>query len=134
MLADRGIDISSHQSRQLEPGLVKGADLVLGMTRAHAREAIVRAPEAFARTFTVKELVRRAGIAGARQTGEPLDQWLVKVAGARKTSDLMGNDATDDIADPIGQPRKVYEETTRELELWLGRLVEATWPEAAWTP
>ena len=36
----------------------------------------------------------------------------------------MGDDPADDIADPVGQPRAVYEDTADELEDLLRRFVQ----------
>jgi protein-tyrosine phosphatase len=49
--------LRSHRSRQITDALIAGADLVVGMTREHVREVTVRVPEAWGRTFTLKELV-----------------------------------------------------------------------------
>jgi protein-tyrosine phosphatase len=130
VLRDRGIDISAHESRQLVADMVEHADLVLGMTRRHAREAIVLEPDALPRIFTVKELVRRAGIAGKRAPDQPVAEWLAKLAAGRRHEDLLGDDPADDVADPVGQPRTVYEATASELDDWLAKLVAAVWPEA----
>src|SRR5437764_875894 len=43
------------------------------------------------------------------------------------TADLMGTSTDDDIADPIGQPRAVYERMVDELDDLLGRLVALGW-------
>ena len=74
------------------------------------------APEAFARTFTPKELVRRAAAVGGRRPGEPLPTFLDRVHEGRTPQQLMGNDPADDVADPIGGPRSGYERTAVELE------------------
>ena len=74
------------------------------------------APDAFARTFTPKELVRRAAAVGGRRPGEALPAFLDRVHEGRTPQQLMGNDAADDVADPIGGPRSGYERTAVELE------------------
>lgn len=130
VLRERGIDIAAHESRQLVSDMVEHADLVLGMTRRHAREAAVLAPGALPRIFTVKELVRRANLSGRRAPGQPIGEWLAKLSAGRRHEDLLGDDVDDDIADPIGQPRKVYEATASELDEWLAKLVAAVWPES----
>jgi len=129
VLAARGIDISAHESRQLAADQIDRAEVVLGMTRAHAREAVVLVPGAFPRIFTVKELVQRAGLSGGRVADQPITEYLAKLAAGRRLADLLGSDPYDDIADPIGQPRKVYEATAAELDEWLGRVVDTLWPE-----
>jgi protein-tyrosine phosphatase len=117
-----GIDTSAHRSRHLTPDLVTGADLVLGMAREHVREVTLLVPEAFARSFTLKEIVRRGEDVGP-VADQPLDEWLSKLAAGRRMSDLLGSSADDDVADPIGQPLAAYEATAEQLDDLTARLV-----------
>ena len=82
-LATYGLDISGHRSRHLEAADVESADLVVGMARSHVRDAVVLVPTAWPRTFTLKELVRRADEAGPRPAGEGLAKWLARVGEGR---------------------------------------------------
>jgi protein-tyrosine-phosphatase len=56
-MRERGLDLGEHRSTRLEAALVARADLVLGMTREHVREAVVLDRDALARAFTLRELV-----------------------------------------------------------------------------
>jgi protein-tyrosine phosphatase len=114
--------LADHVSRQLEPALVEQADLVVGMARAHVREAAVLVPGAFARSFTLRELVRRGLAAGPRRPGEPVAAWLARVGAGRRASDLLGDDPDDDVADPIGLPLDAYRSTADELRSLLSSL------------
>ena len=70
-MADRGLDLSGHRSRQVDEDMVRQADLVIAMTRMHVREAAVLLPDALRKTFTLKELAagrRRSGGARRRRT------------------------------------------------------------------
>jgi protein-tyrosine-phosphatase len=49
--------------------------------------------------------------------------WLGRVGAGRRTSDLVGDDPADDIADPVGRPRAEYEDTADQLEDLLERFV-----------
>jgi protein-tyrosine phosphatase len=120
----RHLDISAHRSRVLDAAQVTSADLVVGMARHHVREVWLLDNAALDRTYTLKELVRRGEEVGARDAGEPLDRWLHRVNLGRRASDLVGESALDDIADPIGQPVSVYERVVAELDDLTGRLVE----------
>jgi len=123
VMAMRGIDIRGHRSRQLNAAIAQGTPLIIGMTRQHVREACVTYGAPIARTFTLKELVRRGEQAGPRAEGETVSAWLRRVGAGRQTSDLLGNDPADDVADPVGKPREMYERTVLELEDLLARLV-----------
>jgi len=126
-----GLDLRGHRSRVLAPELVEQADLVLAMERLHAREAIVLADGAFAKTFTLKELVRRARAKGHRDTDESLEEWLARVSAGRKAIDLMGESRDDDVADPYLSSAKVYAACIAELDDLVRELVNLAWPPAA---
>jgi protein-tyrosine phosphatase len=114
--ADRGHDLTGHVSRRLDPQLIEGADLVLPLAREHLREVVVSSPESFFRTYTPKELVRRASAVGGRRPDEELDAFLARLHEGRTAQELMRDDPADDVADPIGGPHAGYERTAVELE------------------
>ena len=127
VMAERGLDLAGHTSRQMEPAIVRDADMVLGMTREHAREAIAMEPSAYLRVFTLKELIR-VGETRPRSPGALLDSWLAEVAEQREVKDLLGADPTDDVADPIGGPLGAFRDTATELDSLLDRLVCVAFP------
>jgi len=130
VLSGMGIDLSAHRSRTMTADLLVPADLILAMAREHVREAVVLAPEVWPRTFTLKELVRRGSRAGPRQPSEPLAGWLARAHEGRTTRDLMGRSSEDDVADPIGQPRRAYEAMVAEVGNLLDQLVWLVWGTA----
>jgi protein-tyrosine-phosphatase len=123
VMAEQDIDIAGHVSCTLDTELAQSASLVIGMTRHHVREAVVAYGADIERTFTLKELVRRGDEVGPRHPDETVFAWLARVGAGRRTADLMGEDEGDDIADPVGRPRSVYEDTAHELEILLRELV-----------
>lgn len=127
VLGRRGVDLGGHRSRVLTPDLVSASDLVLGMAREHVREAAVADPRAFSRTFTLKELVRRGAEVGPRAHDLSVGEWLDVVHDGRKPADVLGSSTEDDVADPIGEPRSVYEHTADELEALIDQLVGLIW-------
>lgn len=131
-MADRGLDLSSHRSRELDRSLIDEADLVIAMAREHVREVAVFDADALARTFTLKELVRAATAVGPRHGDEPLAQWLARVGAGRRRQALVGvgHDEAYDIEDPVGGSRSDYEATADELDHLLALLVDMVWPAA----
>jgi protein-tyrosine phosphatase len=131
-MADRGLELSGHVSRTITTELVQHADLVIGMAREHVREAVLLQPEALPRTFTLKELVRRADAAGPRGHDEAFDAWLKRVAEGRTREELLGVGYDDrmDVFDPVGKGPQLYEETAVLLDDLLTRLVGLAWPRA----
>jgi protein-tyrosine phosphatase len=115
LMADRGYDLGGHRSRQLDRDLVADADLVVCMAREHLRETVLLDPGALARTYTLKELVRRATAAGARGDDEALGDWLARVGEGRDPARLLGDDRRDDVADPIGGRASAYRRAAEEI-------------------
>ena len=129
-MAARGLDLSTHVSRRLDGRLVDEADLIIGMARSHVREVVSLAPDALARTYTLKELVRAAKAAGRRRSNESITDWLARVGAGRRRTDLagVGHDDAFDIEDPVGRDRLAYEATAAEIDALLADLVAQIWP------
>jgi protein-tyrosine phosphatase len=130
VLSGWGLDIRPHRSRLLTEVMIRGADLVLGMARYHVREAVVLVPDAFSRSFTLKELVRRGEEIGPRPPGQALGEWLEKAHAGRTHADVLGEAEEDDILDPIGLPRGTYKAVAQEIGSLAGRLVDLAFPLA----
>lgn len=127
-MAKRGLDLGAHASTRFTPDVGAGAQLIVGMAREHVREVVVSAPNTFSRTFTLKELIRRGEAYGPRGAGQSLEEWLAAVSEGRTTGELLGDDARDDVADPIGLPDAEFERTAVELEDLIERLVALLFP------
>jgi protein-tyrosine phosphatase len=123
-----GVDLSDHRSRPVDDELIARSGLVIGMTRGHVREIVVRDPSAFARTFTFRELVRRAEAAGRRPVGTPFPEWLALVGAGRSPRDMLGSDDADDIADPGGHSQEVHDAIAGVLVDLVDRLVTLAAP------
>jgi hypothetical protein len=88
------------------------------------REAVLLSPGCWSRTFTLKDLVRRGEEAGPRRPDQPLAAWLAHLHAGRTRADLLGASVDDDVADPIGRKRGVYEGTATELDDLTARLAK----------
>jgi protein-tyrosine-phosphatase len=124
-----GLDTSGYRSRKVTADMVGEADLVLCMARDHVREAVLLRPDAWARTFTLKELVRRGEEIGPRPRGQPFDEWLAKAHAGRSRADLLGASDDDDVADPIGLGPRTFRRTAEQLDDLVERLVDLAWGE-----
>jgi len=129
-MAPYGVDLAAHRSATLTAAAVASADLVLGLERRHAREAILLVPDVWNRTFTLKELVRRGEQAGARRPGQPLAGWLAALLGDRERTDLIGRSVEDDVVDPLGAGPAAYRATATELADLVRRLARLLWSGA----
>lgn len=112
-----GIDLTAHRSRLLTRELLAtdGADLVIAMTREHVIQIVGLDNTTWPRTFTLKDLVRRA--TAARAAGEPGDwkSWLETLGADRHASELTDSDPADDVRDAYGLPSAVHLAMTAEL-------------------
>jgi protein-tyrosine phosphatase len=129
VMAERGIDTSGHRSRKLRADMVAGADMLIGMAREHVAEALAFGNEHWPRAFTLKEIVRLGEAHGGRAPGESVEQWLARLHEARlrdgvRPTDLLAPSADDDVADPIGGPRRSYLRTAEQLDDLAARLVQ----------
>ncbi len=124
-----GIDLIDHRSRQIDAEMLAAADLVVAMAREHVREVVVNVPDAWPRTFTLREIVRRGEEVGRRTAGQPLDEWIAKVHAGRSPAMLVGSSSADDVADPMGRSRKFYEAAAEEIEELVNRLYALVWGE-----
>ena len=121
-MAARGLDIAGHRSRRLSREMVASADLVLCLARRHLREVVATDPSAFPRTFTLREIVRRAA---AVEPPPTFDAWLDALNDGRRAASLLGDHPSDDVADPMGQPDAEYEATAVVLEELVGQLASS---------
>jgi protein-tyrosine phosphatase len=125
-----GLDLSEHRSTTLTPEMVARADLVLTMERVHVRDIVVEQPDAWAKTFTLKEFVRRAEETGARPPEQSLGEWLETLHEGRNRIDLLGASPVDDVADPTGDRRVDHDSMAEELDALVDDAVALAWPGA----
>jgi protein-tyrosine phosphatase len=121
------LDISAHRSEPVRAEDLYKADIILTMTRAQLRELATRSPTAFPRLFTLKELARRARENDVRAT-ETIAEWVARVGAGRRASDLLGDDARDDVEDPIGRSRDFYLTIVQQLTDAVLEIARAGWP------
>jgi len=134
VMAGYGLDLGPHRSRVLTATDLEHTALMLGMAREHLRQAVVVHPEAWPRSFTLKELVRRGEEIGPRLAGERFGEWLSRAHSGRDRAALLGESAEDDVADPTGGPPAGYAATAALLDRLVTRLTELCWAHATNRP
>ncbi len=97
IMAERGIDLSGHQTACLTDQQVRWADLILSMEEHQRRRLLEQFPEAVGKAFVLKEYV------AARADAAPAAQVGTSRAGRY------------DIMDPFGQSAEVYRRCAMEL-------------------
>jgi protein-tyrosine phosphatase len=123
-----GLDLSDHKPRKVGPEMIARADMVIGMERAHLREVILANPPSFAKTFTLREIVRRGRERGQRHRHQPLADWLERLGEGRRHVDLLGDSALEDIPDPMGGTSGEYRAMLMELDSLTRTVHSLVWP------
>ena len=125
-----GADPGGYAARQITPGLIDQADLVLTATRRHRGEVAVMNPRALRYAFAwgdFAELVRTMSLqelGGARSQRGPLRQVVAAVA-ARRGSLPPRSAQEVDIVDPYRQGRAVFEQMGQQVMASLPDVVRA---------
>lgn len=115
VMAERGVDISGHRSRPVSTVDLHTVDLVITMTREHAREVVLGLPEVYPRVFTVKDFARRVDLEPSVEPGEDLRTRVSALSSGRALASLMGISEEDDVADPYGLTQLHFEATADAL-------------------
>lgn len=126
--AELGLDLSTHISRPVFVDGLVDEDLVLTMTRRHARELLQADPAIAPRLFTLKQFARWIA-QHPRPQDVPLGTWLDRVAADRAPGDYMGADAADDIDDPVGQPIALWRRMSTELSGSIEQSLDGLFPQ-----
>jgi protein-tyrosine phosphatase len=135
-LERRGLDISGHRPRRIDDDIVgdDGADLIVTMSRDNLRDLAVSHPRAFARTFTLREIVRRSSVARlppvlGHDHQQLFTSWVQQIASGRRPNDLLGSDPADDIADPYGRGFPAVSRSADDIDTLTKLLARsAPWP------
>ncbi|MBO1740119.1 low molecular weight phosphatase family protein [Leifsonia sp. TF02-11] len=112
-----GGDPDGFVARQLDEQMLRGADLVLGMTAEHCERAATLEPSAFARIFSTLEFGRAVAEAGAPVTATGSARWRELLASAvalRRTGRLRPT-TDDDVEDPYGKSDAAFAEMASRL-------------------
>jgi len=118
VLEGRGIDLSTHQSRAMDPKEIREADVIVAMTSVHRREILNIASEVDHKIVLMKELVELA-IDGDLPGGS--EARIERLLGAQRPKWRRAMD----LDDPIGKPIGAYEKTVDLIEAGIEVLVDA---------
>lgn len=130
LLEDGGTDSTVFVARRLTEALLKPADLVLTMTRAHRTDVMDLRPAAVRRTFTLREFARL--IQGAGRTslpdGDVVERLRAAIPLAASRRRQVLDPVNDDVADPYRQSTKVYIEALGEIRQAVEAIAEVIQP------
>ncbi|MDQ1430088.1 MAG: protein-tyrosine phosphatase [Actinomycetota bacterium] len=121
-------DLSDHATTPLVRGATQEVDLVIALAREHVREIVSVDADAWRKTFTLKELVRRGTAVGPRVADEDLASWLSRVHEGRTARELMGAAAIDDVEDPTASTLIDHATMAHEVDDLVRAAVALGWP------
>jgi protein-tyrosine-phosphatase len=110
-----GLDISAHQARALHGEDLGPADLVLGFERSHIVSAVIDAGAARERVFSFPELVQLIEETEPPRATDPLERARQTIARAHAQRGGTVPSTLAELADPLGQSRKVYSDTVEGI-------------------
>ena len=113
--AERGLRLVDHVSTRVEPRSLARWDVVLTMSRGHARELVAIEPDLWPRVFTLRQFRRWLQAAGPPRH-VTIGPWIRDVGADRSRSELVGANADDDVADPINEGIPAWREMADLLE------------------
>ena len=130
LIAKAGGDADGFVARQLEPALLKRADLVVLMTSAQRTAAVSLAPASVQYAYTLGQLatmlslVNPHDIAAAVQ-GTDAGSRLAAAVALAKHQRILGVNPADDIVDPYERSAGVYAKSFGQIIDGLAPLVRA---------
>lgn len=134
-----GIDpdeAAAHRSRYLTERHLADPDVILAMTRAHRRDVVELAPARTRSSFTIREFARlSAGVPdeelqrAADDAGSDAStrvRAITAFVASRRGLVLAPDDPDDDdVVDPYGRPREIYELSAAQLTPAVDEVVRA---------
>lgn len=118
VMNELGVPIDDHRTLELDDQLVEWADLIIGMSREHARDTVRAFPAAEGKTFTMKGLLE---LLPSLPPHDDTEAWLEAAQRIRDRADAL----TDlDIDDPIGEREAAYRRVATEIKGLIERFAE----------
>ncbi|MGI8457550.1 MAG: hypothetical protein ACR2LI_05505 [Propionibacteriaceae bacterium] len=116
--AELGLDVRAHRSVTVQRPHLTEADLIVTMSREHARTLVSQEPSVWPRIFTLKQLPRwlETQLAAApppRRTD--LRSWLESVGVDRDRRELLGRSLADDVVDPFNASTELWHQVVTEI-------------------
>lgn len=123
-----GLDVESHISRSVLVDALGDYDLVLALSRVHARELLAMDPALRPRLFTLKQFARWISET-PRPQSVVLGEWLDAVAAQRPPAEFLGRSVADDVDDPLGLPLAEWRRMSEELTTAIDAVIRGLYPE-----
>ena len=122
IIESRGGSPDGFAARQLTPGMLRGADIILTLTASHRSDVARLEPSVLRRAFTIREFARMLRAMEQRDAGQAPDDDLVawwkalpERAAAVRHLALVNDAADNDVADPYRLGPEAYQRMEAEL-------------------
>lgn len=118
VLGTLGGDPTLFRARQLTTELCTEADLILTMTTRHRAAVLTAAPRVMRRTFSLLEAQRLLDVplGAPDEQVDPRDVTTLATRLVEARGRQPHGDPVDDITDPIGRERAVFEQVGNQLD------------------
>jgi RpiB/LacA/LacB family sugar-phosphate isomerase len=128
-----GATLQNHRTRVVDRDLLVESDLIIALAGQHLREVAAFDRKLLTRTFTLKDLARRAAAMpiGDRET---IVGWLERMAASRTRADLLADGTMSDVADPSDVSKRVFARVAAEVDELVDRLAPALAAVASHSP
>jgi protein-tyrosine phosphatase len=123
-LKERGLDPVGFRSRQLDPGQIAAADLVLTATSQHRRAVVTMDADALPRTFLLLQFARLLEL-GQIDDGqaEGVGPRLLRMARTAQGRTQPASPGHDELSDPVGRPLRAFRQCADLIDLALDQVV-----------
>ncbi len=134
LLRLRGLHPRALRRGMLSAELLRGADLVVGMTRADVDSAVQAVRDVWPYAFTLREFVRRSQISGARRNYESLLAFLHRLHAERANDtaagpmDLPADDDLDAEMNGRSSDQTQMERLVDDVSLLIEDFLSSLWP------
>jgi ribose 5-phosphate isomerase B len=119
-----GGTLQNHRTRVVDRDLLVESDLIIALAGQHLREVAAFDRKLLTRTFTLKDLVRRAA-AMPIGDNETIVGWLERMAASRTRADLLADGTISDVADPSDVNKRLFARIAAEVDELVDRLAPA---------
>ncbi|HEX9765495.1 MAG TPA: hypothetical protein VGA36_01940 [Nitriliruptorales bacterium] len=137
----RGLDLSAHRGRLVDPDEVRRADLVITMSERQRADIVRSVPEALRFVFTLRELARIVDAMRRLEDQLPLRphvRLVARVASGAKPYVARPREP-EDVRDPYRRGDEVYADVCTQIERHIRGIAPVLFPshvrmEDPWTP
>ncbi len=113
VLKERGIDISSHRSKQITQDMIKDNDLILGMTLDHKQQ--LRFFYNALNSYMYGELVSKEAYDLSKELEEKSKELKMPYNPSDEISSLIDRLRIYEVNDPFGKDKSAYQEVAEQL-------------------